>query len=533
MWERTDEELGHVLQLMRRGLEVKNRKWWLHTYPNCWIGSEAVKWMLSHKDELEISNEAEALALGNLLMKKGKIQHVVREHQYKNGYLFYQFVDDCHEPPSLQWSQAEVTRVAFDVFQNVEIKDRQYHFKLYPQCFIGTQAVQYLIHANHASSVRLRLTMTSKSHIHIYVYVVFVYYYIFKIKKKKKKKNIYIYIEAVAIGRQLVRHKIIAHVTNDHDFKNEELFYRFIPSKFLTIATATQSTTPKTPRTPITPTALTTPTFTGGSIATRTGGSVGGLGTRTIPSSPTDSITHTTVDITYFGKSEADEQSFLHFGAHSNAFTAAAGSKPQRSSHNNVALLTQGKLLTQYEENQNQKGNENEEEQQDRANKDLEDPLAEKQLDESEHFADPRITKSSDKSHRRRKNLSASLNASNQRRKQHQSLCFVFNDAMENRSEGLLLLEKLSTESDKETYASSSDSEDKKQGHRKRGSSGRDDRCSEQANNTIGNAMDSSDSLTNRRQLPSTSKPSQVFHLKKKKKCHEFGVVEKKRGSTT
>ncbi len=34
--------------------------------------------------------------------------------------------------------------------------------------------------------------------------------------------------EAIAIGQNLLEHKLIQHVCNDHEFKNEFLFYRFL-----------------------------------------------------------------------------------------------------------------------------------------------------------------------------------------------------------------------------------------------------------------------------------------------------------------
>ena len=34
--------------------------------------------------------------------------------------------------------------------------------------------------------------------------------------------------EATMIGRELVSHHFIHHVTHEHDFENEHLFYRFL-----------------------------------------------------------------------------------------------------------------------------------------------------------------------------------------------------------------------------------------------------------------------------------------------------------------
>lgn len=68
----------------------------------------------------------------------------------------------------------------------IEIKDRNYKLRIYPQCFIGNNAVEWMCN----------------------------------------KYNISI-PEALKLGQQLIEEKIIHHVTDDHDFKNAYLFYRF------------------------------------------------------------------------------------------------------------------------------------------------------------------------------------------------------------------------------------------------------------------------------------------------------------------
>lgn len=69
----------------------------------------------------------------------------------------------------------------------VEIKNRWYHFKCYKECFVGSELVSWLMENRNLSTK-----------------------------------------EAIALGQNLLEHKVIAHVCNDHTFKNEFLFYRFI-----------------------------------------------------------------------------------------------------------------------------------------------------------------------------------------------------------------------------------------------------------------------------------------------------------------
>ena len=66
------------------------------------------------------------------------------------------------------------------------IKTRRYQLKLYQRCFVGTEAVDWL-------TKNLQISRP----------------------------------EAVAIGQQLIDKKVIHHVSNEHSFKDEPLFYRF------------------------------------------------------------------------------------------------------------------------------------------------------------------------------------------------------------------------------------------------------------------------------------------------------------------
>ncbi|WP_330202277.1 hypothetical protein [Cyanobacterium sp. Dongsha4] len=70
--------------------------------------------------------------------------------------------------------------------EGVEIKNRNYRLKTYPLCFIGSEAVNWM-----------------------------------------EKKYDISKAEALKLGQTLINEKIIHHVTDNHDFKNDYLFYRF------------------------------------------------------------------------------------------------------------------------------------------------------------------------------------------------------------------------------------------------------------------------------------------------------------------
>ncbi|MEL7351882.1 MAG: mechanosensitive ion channel domain-containing protein [Cyanobacteria bacterium J06560_5] len=72
------------------GLEIRDRKFRLTTYATCFIGSEAVTWMVKSQK----ATRAEAVRLGQLLVERGIIHHVIDEHNFKDEYLFYRFYSD-------------------------------------------------------------------------------------------------------------------------------------------------------------------------------------------------------------------------------------------------------------------------------------------------------------------------------------------------------------------------------------------------------------------------------------------------------
>lgn len=70
--------------------------------------------------------------------------------------------------------------------QGVEIKTRRHKLKLYPRCFLGTEAVDWL-------SAKTKLSRE----------------------------------DAVSLGQRMIDKGLFHHVLDDHQFKDEPLFYRF------------------------------------------------------------------------------------------------------------------------------------------------------------------------------------------------------------------------------------------------------------------------------------------------------------------
>jgi tRNA A-37 threonylcarbamoyl transferase component Bud32 len=81
----------------RYGVEVKNRTWHLKKYKMCFVGSEAVDWLVK---EMPSWSREKAVHFGNILLEKRIFRHVCDEHDFKDEYLFYIFTwdyDALHE----------------------------------------------------------------------------------------------------------------------------------------------------------------------------------------------------------------------------------------------------------------------------------------------------------------------------------------------------------------------------------------------------------------------------------------------------
>lgn len=89
----SDDELARLVNQLRSILDIRDREYGFpaRTYPRCFIGEEAVAAMLVAG---LARDEADAVALGNVLLTAGVIRHVLDEHPFRNAALFYRFTAD-------------------------------------------------------------------------------------------------------------------------------------------------------------------------------------------------------------------------------------------------------------------------------------------------------------------------------------------------------------------------------------------------------------------------------------------------------
>ena len=72
------------------GVPVRDRTLRLRNYPCCFVGTQAVDWLIVHK---YAKTRDEAVAIGARLLSEGEFNHVTSEHPFKDGKLFYRFAD--------------------------------------------------------------------------------------------------------------------------------------------------------------------------------------------------------------------------------------------------------------------------------------------------------------------------------------------------------------------------------------------------------------------------------------------------------
>jgi potassium-dependent mechanosensitive channel len=87
-----DLDLEALANAMRgtSGVEIKDRRYLVNIYPKCFVGSEAVDWLVRNQR----TTREGAIRIGLLLVNRGIIHHVLDEHSFEDKNLFYRFYAD-------------------------------------------------------------------------------------------------------------------------------------------------------------------------------------------------------------------------------------------------------------------------------------------------------------------------------------------------------------------------------------------------------------------------------------------------------
>lgn len=87
-----DDDLEAIVAAMRgpEGVSIRERRYRLQTYPDCFVGLDAVDWLVR---AYNITRQ-QAVAIGQKMLERGIIHHVLDEHPFTDSYLFYRFYGD-------------------------------------------------------------------------------------------------------------------------------------------------------------------------------------------------------------------------------------------------------------------------------------------------------------------------------------------------------------------------------------------------------------------------------------------------------
>ncbi len=126
------EKLAEVL---RDGLAIQDRSYHFKKYPACFVASEAVMWM-SSKLRLE---SAQAMAVGQALGALGLLYHVEQKHVFADEQWFFRL------SVARSANKMGFTEVVKVLRERLNVADRTYLAATYPNCWVGSQAVDAII----------------------------------------------------------------------------------------------------------------------------------------------------------------------------------------------------------------------------------------------------------------------------------------------------------------------------------------------------------------------------------------------------
>ncbi|KAG8007414.1 DEP domain-containing mTOR-interacting protein [Nibea albiflora] len=181
---------GEQLRLrLHDGKLIKDRRYHLRTYPNCFVAQELIDWLVSHR---EVPDRATAVCLLQHLMDHDIVHHVCDKRTvFKDAKLLYRFRKDDGTFPFN--TEVKIFMRGQRLYEhligekNSILQLREEHGVAYQCSFPGCQLIDWLLQNGEAESRRRGLELC----------------------------------------RALQEHGIIQHVAKKHDFFDSGLLYKF------------------------------------------------------------------------------------------------------------------------------------------------------------------------------------------------------------------------------------------------------------------------------------------------------------------
>lgn len=159
-------------------LDIRDRTYRLKTYAQCFVGAEATAAITKAFG----CTPQEAVSIGQDLGTLGLLVHVTHDHDFQNENLYFRLaVSEAADRLNLGKVYAEL-----NAKQGVPVADRSHLGKSYPQCWIGSEGVDWL-------GARYKLSRH----------------------------------EAWIVLQRLAQFGLLEHVLQEHGIQDGEYFYRF------------------------------------------------------------------------------------------------------------------------------------------------------------------------------------------------------------------------------------------------------------------------------------------------------------------
>ncbi|CAL8355912.1 unnamed protein product [Arctogadus glacialis] len=181
---------GEQLRLrLHEAKVIKDRRHHLRTYPNCFVAKELIDWLMEHK---EASDRDTAIRIMQKLLDQSIVHHVCDEHrEFKDLKLFYRFrKDDGTFPLDHEAKVFMRGQRIYEKLMNMEnnlLQTREEEDGAYEQTLVASEFIDWLLQEGEIATRQ----------------------------------------EAEQLGRRLLEHGIIQHVSNKHHFSDGPLLYQF------------------------------------------------------------------------------------------------------------------------------------------------------------------------------------------------------------------------------------------------------------------------------------------------------------------
>ncbi|KAM9408745.1 DEP domain-containing mTOR-interacting protein [Pholidichthys leucotaenia] len=181
---------GEQLRLrLHDGKLIKDRRYHLRTYPNCFVAQELIDWLVSHR---EAADRATAVHLVQHLMEHDILHHVCdKSPVFKDAKLLYRFrKDDGTFPFNTEvkiFMRGQQLYEQLRADKNAILKVREEHGVTHRRSAPGCQLIDWLLQNGEVQSRR----------------------------------------QGLELCRALQEHGIIQHVAKKHDFFDSGLLYQF------------------------------------------------------------------------------------------------------------------------------------------------------------------------------------------------------------------------------------------------------------------------------------------------------------------